>query len=299
MSTLARNETREQLRYNYTPDERREKGQALADALNRLSVEEANLDRIKSDYKAKLTTIEGEVGKLKDSVLSGYELREYVCFWVYDDPKPGRKTLRRKEPPQDIVREEDMTEADRQTVMEEIEKSATEQQPAADGKIVPKEEVSAIPFPEIAVDDGEFTPEARVFFDSFDFSVEQCVGFAKQLRHCYTEADGKSSDKPEIAEAFVSNLLRDLGGEKTPEVVNFLEWLEEIPRPGGRRVAGLLRAAGVKTRYEREEAAKVAKAKTKVAAKSAGRKARMVSSDGVVATEADGDVNIPEDEHKI
>lgn len=127
MSTLARNEKREQLRYNYTPVEREEKGRQLADALNRQSIEDANLDRIKADFKARLATIEEEVQSFKNSVLSGYELREYVCFWEYDVPGKGRKTLRRKEPPCDIVREEEMTEADRQTVIESIERQMTEQ----------------------------------------------------------------------------------------------------------------------------------------------------------------------------
>lgn len=138
MSTLARNECRELLRYNYTPDERREKGQQLADALNRQGIEESNLDRIKADFKAKLATIDEEVTKFKNSVLSGYELREYVCFWEYDFPAKGRKTLRRKEQPCDVVREEEMTEADRQTVMDSIEKQAAEAQPdASSGTIVP------------------------------------------------------------------------------------------------------------------------------------------------------------------
>ena len=127
MSTLARNEKREQLRYNYTPTEREEKGRQLADALNRQSIEDANLDRIKADFKARLATIEEEVQSFKNSVLSGYELREYVCFWEYDVPGKGRKTLRRKEPPCDIVREEEMTDADRQTVIESIERQMAEQ----------------------------------------------------------------------------------------------------------------------------------------------------------------------------
>ena len=138
MSTLARNEKREQLRYTYTPAEREEKGRQLADALNRQSIEEANLDRIKADFKAKLATIDEDVTKFKNSVLSGYELREYVCFWEYDTPENGKKTLRRKEPPCDIVRVEEMTEADRQTVMDSIDKQAAEAQPdAGDGAIVP------------------------------------------------------------------------------------------------------------------------------------------------------------------
>lgn len=138
MSTLARNEQREQLRYNYTPDERREKGQQLADTHIRLGTVNDELDRIKSDYKAKIQTLEADISTLSTQVSTGYEMREYVCFYEYDTPEKGKKTLRRKEPPCDIVRVEEMTEADRQTVMDSIEKQAAEAQPAAaDGTIVP------------------------------------------------------------------------------------------------------------------------------------------------------------------
>ena len=121
MSTLARNEQREQLRYNYTPDERREKGQQLADTHIRLGTVNEELDRVKADYKAKVSTLENEINSLSTQVSTGYEMREYVCFYEYDQPEKGKKTLRRKEPPCDIVRVEEMTEADRQTVMESIE----------------------------------------------------------------------------------------------------------------------------------------------------------------------------------
>lgn len=121
MSTLARNEKREQLRYNYTPDERREKGQQLADTHIRLGAVNDELDRIKSDYKARTQTLEADITTLSTQVSTGYEMREYVCFYEYDQPEKGKKTLRRKEPPCDIVRVEEMTEADRQTVMESIE----------------------------------------------------------------------------------------------------------------------------------------------------------------------------------
>lgn len=138
MSTLACNEKREQLRYNYTPDERREKGQQLADTHIRLAAVNDELDRIKSDYKAKIQTHEADITTLSTQVSTGYEMREYVCFYEYDQPEKGKKTLRRKEPPCDVVRVEEMTEADRQTVIESIEKQAAEAQPdSPTGSIVP------------------------------------------------------------------------------------------------------------------------------------------------------------------
>lgn len=138
MATLARNEKRESLRYSYTPDERREKGQQLADTHIRLGSVTEELDRIKSDYKAKIQTHEAEISTLSTQVSTGYEMREYVCFYEYDQPEKGKKTLRRKEPPCDVVRVEEMTEADRQTVIESIEKQMEQpEQPEQPGSIVP------------------------------------------------------------------------------------------------------------------------------------------------------------------
>jgi hypothetical protein len=121
MFILAANETRRQLRYVFTDAERLEKGKQLADTLNKLSSTEADLDRIKSDFKARTSVLDTEISTLKDCVFSGFELREYICFWEYDAPEKGKKTLRRKEPPHDIACIEEMTEADRQTVIESIE----------------------------------------------------------------------------------------------------------------------------------------------------------------------------------
>jgi hypothetical protein len=120
MSNLAANECRRQLRYNFTDPERIEKAKSLAEALNRAAATEAELSRIKSDYKARLESIQAEVDLYNSAVLSGYELREYLCRWSYDEPHKGRKTLRKTEGGE-IVAVEDMTERDRQMVMEIIE----------------------------------------------------------------------------------------------------------------------------------------------------------------------------------
>ena len=154
MSTLARNEQREQLRYNYTPDERREKGQQLADTHIRLGTVNEELDRVKADYKAKVSTLENEINSLSTQVSTGYEMREYVCFYEYDQPEKGKKTLRRKEPPCDVVRVEEMTEADRQTVMDSIEAQVSD---ASDGSttlvVLPGAAPKPVQQPDAAEDD--------------------------------------------------------------------------------------------------------------------------------------------------
>jgi hypothetical protein len=123
MSALAANETRRQLRYNFTDRERIEKAKGLAESLNRYGATEAELARVKKDYASRLDSIQAEVDLLNNAVLSGYELREYLCFWSYDEPRPGRKTLRKREG-MEVVAEEDMTEADRQMVIDIIDGQA-------------------------------------------------------------------------------------------------------------------------------------------------------------------------------
>lgn len=139
MPSLAANECRRQLRYNYTPDERIAKSIAHAECLNDIDSTNAELDRIKADYKARLAAIESEEAMLRGCVQSGYEMREYLCFWEYDKPRPGRKTLRKREGG-DLVAEEDMTEHDRQMVMQIIDAEAA----AAEGD---RREKLALPAP--------------------------------------------------------------------------------------------------------------------------------------------------------
>jgi len=129
MSNLAANECRRQLRYDYTPEERITKAVELAEALNRIDSTNVELDRIKADYKARLSTIEATADLLRGCVTTGYELREYLCFWTYDEPSPGRKTLRKREGGH-IVTTEDMTEHDRQMVMQIIDAQAAASTPA-------------------------------------------------------------------------------------------------------------------------------------------------------------------------
>ena len=124
MTALKRNECKRQCRYNYTSAERLEKGRALADEYNALGEVQADFDRIKKDYKAREETHETKIQSLAEQVRSGYELRETLCHFTYNEPKPGRKTLRRSDT-MEIIGEEDMTGADTQAVMEEIDAEAS------------------------------------------------------------------------------------------------------------------------------------------------------------------------------
>lgn len=145
---LKRNECYRQQRYNYTPEERMERGRALADEYNALGITESELERVKKDYKSRTETHEAKIELLAEQVRSGYELRETLCFWDYNQPTEGRKTLKRADT-LEAVCEEDMTAADKQLVMEEVDAVAAVASAAANanalGLPAPKPEKQAEP----------------------------------------------------------------------------------------------------------------------------------------------------------
>ena len=123
--TLKYNEVMRQCRYNYTQDERLEKADALAREHSARNATNNDIERIKKDYKAREALHEAAIEKLVDQLNSGYEMREYLCHYTYDDPKPGRKTLRRCDTGE-VVAEEDMTGKDTQMVMEKLDAEAAQ-----------------------------------------------------------------------------------------------------------------------------------------------------------------------------
>ncbi len=152
MSTkLAANECLRQVRYKYDQAERIEKGVLLTEAMDHFASTEEELARVKKDYASRLDVVQAEIDQLKFCYKTGYEMREYVCFWEFDVPAPGRKTLRKREGGE-IVTEEEMTQRDRQMVMDIIDAQA-----AGNAEIVPFDgEVLALPAPAV-----EATEEAQ------------------------------------------------------------------------------------------------------------------------------------------
>jgi hypothetical protein len=120
---LAANECLRQVRYNYPDAELIEKAKALSAQLNHYAATENELARVKKDYGARIDVVQAQIDQLKECVQTGYEMREYVCFWEFDVPAPGRKTLRKREGGE-IVTEEEMTQRDRQMVMDIIDAQA-------------------------------------------------------------------------------------------------------------------------------------------------------------------------------
>ena len=128
--SLKRNEVTRQCRYNFTSDERLEKGRNLADVYQELDTTNGDLERIKKDFKSRIEAHEARIATLAEQVRSGYELRETVCFWEYNQPTEGKKQLRRSDT-MEIIETSDMTEADKQLIIDIVETAAAAANAAA------------------------------------------------------------------------------------------------------------------------------------------------------------------------
>ena len=260
MKPLAANEVRRQLRYNYTPDERREKGQLLADTHIKLGSVNEELDRVKSEYKSRITTLENEIGLLSTQVSTGYEMREYVCAYKYDHPSKGRKSLYRVEPPQDLICEEEMTIADRQTILESIEKEAAQEQAKA-GKPTEKAEAPKPGSP----DDLRFAELLAEALKYAQITRDPDTGFVNDVV---------------ISDDTAKAVMRGL---KASELLRWHDWLTaHLDRPGAMQVDAALCDV-------------LAEAERRLKAEKSAPKRRQ-SASGVVAVESDGkDLTDPDD----
>jgi hypothetical protein len=252
------------VRYDYTKDERIAKATGLGEALNRYASTEAELGRIKKDYGARLDAIQAEIDQLNNSVLSGYELREYICAWTYDDPRPGRKTLRKREGGE-VVAEEDMTERDRQMVMDIIDAQATKggEKLALPAFIMPATAEDVL----IAEEDAQ----------SFDLDPDTAGAFASQFEDIFAE-DGALKTEDERNE----ELAGMLGWSQLDQFRWWLTTGERVNYPGTAFVADYI-AAHFRAKAIREQA----DAARQAAEKTAARKGRRASGAGTVEVEAD------------
>ncbi len=119
--TNKKNECTRILRVILTDAQRLELGKKLAEEHNTVAQTNADFDRVKAEFKSKLTASEARIVDLSGKVSSGYEMKDVKCEWQMDTPKPGTKRLIRTDvapnsPESAIV---EVEECD----MEEIEKT--------------------------------------------------------------------------------------------------------------------------------------------------------------------------------
>jgi hypothetical protein len=262
MSNLAANECRQQLRYSYTPDERIAKSVAHATSLNNIDRTNADLDRIKADFKSRLSALEAEEALLRDCVANGYELREYLCFWTYDEPRAGRKTLRKREGGE-FVAEEDMTERDRQMVMEIIESQA-----AASGSAEGES---------LAIGKPREWPEISELQNLLDTADEATKWLAEIVFDLFTDPSS-SIDKGLILSSreTVGNVVAGLlSYYRAPQIAEIVGYLATAPLPGAAWVRNRILLA------QETERAQTA------ALKRAAKKGRRAEGSGTVSVESD------------
>lgn len=105
--------TERALRHVFTNEESLENAKQLAECLMETNRIEQDFDRVKSDFKSRLSSVDARIGQLRDKVSSGYEIVTTPCEWRFDDPAPGRKSLWRLDT-DELVETQEMTTADKQ-----------------------------------------------------------------------------------------------------------------------------------------------------------------------------------------
>jgi len=80
------------VKHTFTPDEKNNLGQRLAQAFGDLHNIEAEFDQVKADYKAKLTKQEADMQMVSTNIVNGFEMRNERCVVVYR-PDAGEKDL--------------------------------------------------------------------------------------------------------------------------------------------------------------------------------------------------------------
>lgn len=105
-----RNETTRVVRQFYTDPERMELGRKLAEQI------EADFDRVKTEFKSRITAHEASIADLANKVSSGYRMEPVKCLWSLDQPAGGKKELRRLDT-SDVIETSEMTEADKQSLL--------------------------------------------------------------------------------------------------------------------------------------------------------------------------------------
>jgi hypothetical protein len=120
MGKLKHNEVMRPCRHTFSQEELAALGPEAGEARRQLSVVEAEFDSLKKDYKVRIESRESRLDQMLMKLRDGFEMRETLCFWAYDTPVTGTKSLHRADT-MEVVETAKMDEADRQLVMEAID----------------------------------------------------------------------------------------------------------------------------------------------------------------------------------
>lgn len=120
------NEVEEMCRVTLTSDDLVKIGENAGDNGLKKTQLGSELERIKKDYKNRIEALAAEIELDHEKLRTKYEMRKTLCFWTYDTPKKGRKTLRRVDTGE-VIRDEVMDGNDTQHVMATIDAEAATQ----------------------------------------------------------------------------------------------------------------------------------------------------------------------------
>lgn len=93
------------------------KGKELAALHTKLQVLEQKKKAFNDDIKSQVAGTEANISTLSQQIGTGIEHRDVNCFWQYDRPQLGDKTLIREDT-MEIVRVEEMSDADKQAELD-------------------------------------------------------------------------------------------------------------------------------------------------------------------------------------
>lgn len=83
----------EMVRYEFTPDERADKANAMARAVQTRTELSEELATIKAQFKDRLAAAEQEINSYSRQLVQGYEMRRTECIVQYNSPMNGRKSI--------------------------------------------------------------------------------------------------------------------------------------------------------------------------------------------------------------
>lgn len=106
-----------------TKDDRLKYGQEMADSNETKDRLEQQASEVNKDFKAKIAAQVSRMGSLSSVLRAGYEFKEIPCLVFLDAPKPGSKQIVRTDT-DDVIETMEMTESEKQSVMEFMEQSA-------------------------------------------------------------------------------------------------------------------------------------------------------------------------------
>lgn len=120
----------ENLRVDLSVQELAKIARTMGQKVRQLSDLEEEKKSAAADFKVQIDNLQAEINRLSASAREEHRYEDVACDWEYDNPEPGRKTLRRCDNGE-VVRTEAMTDDERQGELFNSPEE-TEEAPAAE-----------------------------------------------------------------------------------------------------------------------------------------------------------------------